>query len=314
MLRPNQVKVMNRFATYVLLLCLAPGFRAVAQGSATAPSPAPAAVAATGSQSPASDAAPQRPQEPLPAPHQLSVADTGPLQRAPLDRLRFQWSTVPGAIAYGVEIDCYGCCAKKHWCSATNYGTEVEWMVRTNPYPHIFPSGRPGSWRVWAIDKGGRSGKVSTWSVFSFAAVDPKTSLPPPPATPAPPRALPFPIVMPSARPVDPTTGEACTWPATNPTGPGITVPRGIYIPDPDYGESSRRWRINGGATVIAEIGTDGRVKRACLLDAVQPDLGEQAVKTIKTWRFQPASKDGEAIPYTVSIETDFKMFPWPNR
>jgi TonB family protein len=256
----------------------------------------------------------QQPLEPLSAPQPLDVTARGQAAKSALETLQFQWATVSGAKAYGVEIDCYGCCADKRWCSQTNYGTDLVSLVWGSPYSHTFPSGRPGSWRVWAIDNTGRSGKVSPWSVFLIAVVDPKKPLPRPPETNASRPTLPFPIVMQSARPADPATGEACTWPGGTLSGPGVTPPRGLYTPEPEYGEISRRSRVNGGARVVVEIGADGSVKRACLLDAVQPDLGEQAVKAVKSWRFQPARKDGEAIPYTVTVETEFQLFPWPNR
>lgn len=260
----------------------------------------------------------QQPQEPLPAPDHLRVISPEPLQNissqsqqtTPNQWLEFQWEAVPKAVAYAIEIDCYGCCSKKHWCSDDKHKTFTTWMIKGNRYRYSLGPGRFGSWRVWAIDNTGKSGQISPWSVFSVP-VDPNAVVPSRPKKDALPRALPFPIVMASAHPVDPITGEACDWPATQTKGPGITYPKRIYTPDPEYGDSSRRAGVNGTARVVAHIGADGMVQRACLLDAVQPDLGEESVRTIRLWRFEPAHKDGIPIPYTAIIETDFTVYPW---
>jgi len=263
----------------------------------------------------------QQPQGPLSAPNQLPVVSLGPpanLSSRPLPPLReetleFRWDAVPQAAAYAIEIDCYGCCAKRRWCSDADHRTFITWMIRSNNYRYSLGLEQYGSWRIWAIDKAGQSGQVSPWSVFSVP-LDPNAVLPARPKKDVPPRALPFPIVMQYAHPVDPITGEACTWPATQPKGPGITQAKGIYLPDPEYGDSSRRWGVNGRVTLVVHIGTDGRVQRACLLDAVQPDLGEQSVKAVREWRFEPARKDGVEIPSIATIETDFTLYPWPHR
>ena len=247
----------------------------------------------------------------LPAPEQLSPFNNEELQDVSPYRAKFKWTTVPEALAYGIEIDCYGCCQEKHrWCSDINGSTHVEWMVRVPSYSFLFPRDKPGSWRVWAIDKDGRAGQISAWSVFAFQDAGKKNHFPNPPSANTFPPRPPLPFVRQSANPVDPETGEACAKPPLRQES-GVTLPKGIYTPDPDYSESSRRWRVSGGATVLVEIGTDGVVKRACLVDAVQPDLGEEAVQKVKTWKFEPARKNGEAIPYSLNVEVSFNIYPW---
>jgi TonB family protein len=110
---------------------------------------------------------------------------------------------------------------------------------------------------------------------------------------------------------VDSVTGEPCTPQGKSPAQTDVTLPKGISTPEPEYGELSRRARVNGGARVLLDIGADGLVKRACLLDAIQPDLGEQAVKAVRLWRFEPARKGGEPIPSTSVIEVEFTIYPW---
>src|SRR5581483_7939167 len=52
----------------------------------------------------------------LPAPALVSPRDQAVLTNHPRT-IRFAWSRVPQAAAYGIEIDCLGCCAHGQWCS-----------------------------------------------------------------------------------------------------------------------------------------------------------------------------------------------------
>lgn len=281
MLDPEKVIFMNRGLIPLLLVLTAFGVQARAQ--VTKPSDT----------------------ELLPAPQQKAPANNAGL---PNNYVRLEWAPVGGAAAYGVEIDCLGCCEQDRWCSETRQHTQVEWMVQS---PYLFPllRGRAGIWRVWAVDQTGRMGKVSDWLVVGIAG---GKDLPPlPPQSHVPPQKLPVPMVLRVARPVDTATGEPCAWPVQNPPPKEVTPPKPVYTPDPEYSNSARRARINGQARAVLEVGPDGTVKRACLLEAVQPDLGEQAIQTARRWRFQPALKDGRPVSYETLVEFAFNIDPW---
>lgn len=283
MLDPSGVKLMKHLLVPMFLLLAA--FGGQAHGQTTNPGEA----------------------GPLPAPQQKAPADNAQVMDAANHVARLEWAPVAGAATYGIEIDCLGCCEKHRWCSDENRGTQVEWMVKS-PYLFRLPAGRPGSWRVWAVDQTGQMGKASDWLVFGIAGGKDSPSLPP--QTHAPPQKLPLPMVLRVARPVDAVTGEPCAWPQ-NPPPKEVTPPKAIYTPDPEYSDSARKARINGQARVALEVGADGKVKRACVLEAVQPDLGEQAVIAIRRWRFQPAVKNGRPVSFETFAEISFNIDPW---
>jgi TonB family protein len=37
--------------------------------------------------------------------------------------------------------------------------------------------------------------------------------------------------------------------------------------------------------------------------------LDEEAVKAVKRWRFQPATKDGEPVPVMINVEVNFRLY-----
>ena len=86
-------------------------------------------------------------------------------------------------------------------------------------------------------------------------------------------------------------------------------MPRAIYNPEPELTEAARKANEGGNVELAVDIGEDGLVKRVCILrTAPRDDLGEQAMKTVRTWRFEPAKKDGTSIPYSLSVQVSFNI------
>ena len=244
----------------------------------------------------------------LPAPALISPLDQARLHGFPR-KVTFEWSKVRGARAYGLEIDYYA----GRWASQTGRPTLMLWVSDSN-YTHEFVGDQPGSWRVWAIDHKRRPGQVSEWFTFTFGPDN--SILPPPPPDTAPdfsrleaPAAEPVPQGKMRDLPVfDPKTGEACVWPTSYKPEPGFTMPKGIYTPEPEYTEAARQARVDGGVMLAVKVGEDGRVKRVCIVRASRDDLGEQALNTVRTWRFEPAKQNGAPIPYDMTVEVEFHL------
>jgi TonB family protein len=220
----------------------------------------------------------------------------------------FQWSKVPQANGYGIEIDYYA----GQWTSQQGKVTFMDW-VKDPTYTFDFVGDQPGSWRLWAMDKKKLPGQVSAWSVFTFGPDN--QPIPPPPPDTAPlfahlPRAprVPVPKGTVHQPPIfDPKTGEACQWPFT--PVKGSTPPRVIYSPVPDFTEAARKAKVNGDVALVLDIGEDGLVKRVCVISASRDDLGLSAVNTVRTWRFNPALHEGAPIPYTLTTEVSFGLY-----
>ena len=78
-----------------------------------------------------------------------------------------QWSAVPGAARYGVEVDCYHCCQRDKWCSEVG-GDVRSAVVDGLTYTFNFVGAKPGRWRVWALAPGGEAGPKSDWRDFRY--------------------------------------------------------------------------------------------------------------------------------------------------
>ncbi len=89
----------------------------------------------------------------------------------------------------------------------------------------------------------------------------------------------------------------------------GWTAPKPIYKPEPGYTEEARRAGIEGKTTFAIVVDKRGRVKK---VKQIGPKLGmgldKEAIKTIRTWRFSPATRDGKPISVPVRVEVAFHL------
>ena len=89
----------------------------------------------------------------------------------------------------------------------------------------------------------------------------------------------------------------------------GITPPRRISGGEPNYTEAARRDKVQGTVVLSVMIGEDGSVRDVSVLRTLRPDLDESSVQAVRQWRFQPAMKDGAAIPFRTQVETSFRLY-----
>lgn len=88
----------------------------------------------------------------------------------------------------------------------------------------------------------------------------------------------------------------------------GIVAPKGIFTPDPEYTDDARRKKINGYVVLSVVVGTDGKVREATVTKSLDKGLDNQSLKTVKEWKFQPATKDGQPVPVRIDVEMTFRV------
>src|SRR5215472_13133753 len=78
---------------------------------------------------------------------------------------------------------------------------------------------------------------------------------------------------------------------------PGVTGPKGLYTPEPEYSDAARRNLLEGKVGLDVVIDNKGRVGYVKVRKPLGMGLDENAVNTVKQWRFTPAMKDGAPVP-----------------
>ncbi|MBI2683772.1 MAG: TonB family protein [Acidobacteriales bacterium] len=91
--------------------------------------------------------------------------------------------------------------------------------------------------------------------------------------------------------------------------GGGVSAPVAVYSPEPDYSEEARKMKHQGVVVLQAIIGADGRPRDLRVARSLGMGLDEKALERVKTWRFDPAKKDGVAVAVYVNIEVAFNLY-----
>jgi bla regulator protein blaR1 len=86
------------------------------------------------------------------------------------------------------------------------------------------------------------------------------------------------------------------------------TPPRPEFMPEPPYTAGARAARVQGSVRLSIMIESDGSVDDVHLLKGLNKGLDENAVETVKTWKFHPATKDGKPVSMRVIVEITFRL------
>lgn len=92
--------------------------------------------------------------------------------------------------------------------------------------------------------------------------------------------------------------------------GNGVTSPRLIKEVKPSYTGDAMRAKVQGVVTMTAVVMPDGSVGNVQITRSLDPTFGldQEAIKTVKQWRFAPGMKQGQPVPVLVEIEMTFTL------
>ena len=91
--------------------------------------------------------------------------------------------------------------------------------------------------------------------------------------------------------------------------GGGVSAPRAIFQPDPEYSEEARKAKYQGTVVLWVVIGPDGRTHDIRVQRSLGLGLDEKAMQAVRTWKFEPARKDGQPVAVQVNIEVNFRLY-----
>lgn len=91
--------------------------------------------------------------------------------------------------------------------------------------------------------------------------------------------------------------------------GGGVSAPRPIYNPEPEFSEEARKAKYQGVCTLSLIVGADGRPSNIRVASSLGMGLDEKAIEAVKTWRFEPAMKNGHPVAVQIAVEVDFHLY-----
>jgi TonB family protein len=84
-----------------------------------------------------------------------------------------------------------------------------------------------------------------------------------------------------------------------------VTQPIKINHVQPEYPAIARQARVEGTVSLAVDIGTDGTVTDARVVDSV-PLLDQAALDAVRQWAYTPMLKGGVAVPTTIPVTVNF--------
>jgi len=90
--------------------------------------------------------------------------------------------------------------------------------------------------------------------------------------------------------------------------GGQVLAPKVLYDPNPAYSDVARRAGYQGTVVLWLVVDTDGRPHKIRVQRGIGMGLDQAAIEAVKTWRFQPATKDGQPVPVMINVEVNFRL------
>lgn len=91
--------------------------------------------------------------------------------------------------------------------------------------------------------------------------------------------------------------------------GGGVSAPRVVYDPSPEYTEEARKAKYEGTVVLSIIVGLDGRPRDLRIVRSLGLGLDEKAMEAVRNWKFEPARKSGQAVAVQVNVEVEFRLY-----
>jgi len=104
-------------------------------------------------------------------------------------------------------------------------------------------------------------------------------------------------------------TGGGATTGGVFRVGGGVSPPRAIYHPDPEYAEGARQEKFQGTCVLSLVVSPEGLPRDIRVARPLGHGLDEKATEAVKRWTFEPARKDGKPVAVMVNVEVTFRLY-----
>jgi periplasmic protein TonB len=89
----------------------------------------------------------------------------------------------------------------------------------------------------------------------------------------------------------------------------GVTQPRPIYDPEPEYSDEARRIKLQGSVSLWMVVGLDGRAHNIRVQRSLGMGLDQKAIDAVNRWRFEPATLNGKPVAVEIAVEVNFRLY-----
>lgn len=90
--------------------------------------------------------------------------------------------------------------------------------------------------------------------------------------------------------------------------GDGVTAPKPVYTPDPEFADCERVSKVQGTIVLAMVITAKGKVREVKVTKGLDQCCGRRAAAAVGTWRLNPAVKDGVPVSVHHNAQVEFRM------
>ncbi|HYE26377.1 MAG TPA: energy transducer TonB [Clostridia bacterium] len=91
--------------------------------------------------------------------------------------------------------------------------------------------------------------------------------------------------------------------------GGGVSAPRALDTPDPEYSEEARKAKYQGTVVLWLIVGPDGNPRDVKIARSLGMGLDQKAIEAVRRWKFEPAMKDGKPVAVQINVEVNFRLY-----
>jgi periplasmic protein TonB len=91
--------------------------------------------------------------------------------------------------------------------------------------------------------------------------------------------------------------------------GGGVSAPRTIFDPDPEYSEEARKAKYQGSMTLSLIVDSEGHPRSVHVVRSLGMGLDEKAIEAVSKWRFEPGLKNGQPVAVQIAVEVVFRLY-----
>jgi TonB family protein len=91
--------------------------------------------------------------------------------------------------------------------------------------------------------------------------------------------------------------------------GGGVSAPRALDTPDPEYSEEARKAKYQGTVVLWLIVGPDGKPRDVKVARSLGMGLDQKAIEAVRRWKFEPAMKDNRPVAVQINVEVNFRLY-----
>lgn len=90
--------------------------------------------------------------------------------------------------------------------------------------------------------------------------------------------------------------------------GNGVSVPKLVIDVKPGYTSDAMKRRVTGAVLLQCVVDREGIPTNIEVVQSLDGDLDQEALKALNEWRFEPGMKNGKAVLVQIQVKMAFTM------